>query len=117
MPTGPTAVAFSKAEISCADRILAKTWASTFPDRVDEKIALHSLRKVMIQALYDMLKITGKFSDLDLAEFVRWHNKKTSTRAYYATLSMEDCLRMVHDLDEEVLPWDIATVHKPSSLM
>ena len=107
---------YSGEELTTIDRMLAKAWASNFPDRVDEKIRPHSLRKCMVRALYDMLKITGKFSDRDVDEFVNWFNKSKATRAAYATLSRDEMCDMLASLDPEVLPWDIATVSKPPAL-
>ena len=116
-PTGPKATAFHKNEYTAADGLLASTWARTFPARVHEKIALHSLRKTTIQALYDLLKLEGKFSEQDVAEFVHWNDRKAATRAHYATLSQDEVCQMLHDLDENILPDDIATVGKPSYLV
>jgi hypothetical protein len=86
---------WSKKEYTNLDGMLARAWASTFPDRVEEKIAPHSLRKMTIQMLYDWLKLTGKFCETDIGEFVGWLSVKTSVRPHYADLSMMEYCRMI----------------------
>jgi hypothetical protein len=103
---------WSKKEYTALDTMLSKAWAHAFPDRVEEKIAPHSLRKMTIQMLYDWLKLTGKFSDADLGEFVGWLSVKTSVRPHYADLSMDEYCRMLSTADPDALPWNICTVSR-----
>ena len=112
-PTGSTATAFRTTEYGAIDLALSRAWARCFPDRVSEKIAPHSLRKMMIQALYDHLKLQGVIPDGPVGEFVGWHNIKKDTRAHYAQLSMEEALALTANIDPVALPAVIATVAVP----
>ena len=96
------------------DGLLARWWAKVFPELVHLKIAPHSLRKMTIQMLYDLLKMLGKFSDSDIGEFVGWMSvKKTvGVRCHYADLSMAEYCRMLAQADPDALPWEIATVSR-----
>jgi len=87
-PSGSRGTSFNKTEYTALDLSLARCWATNFPDRVDEKIAPHSLRKMMIQALYDHFKLTGVAPDGPVGEIVGWHSIKQITRAHYVQLSM-----------------------------
>ena len=112
-PSGPSGTSFNSTEYTALDLALARTWAKCFPRRLEEKVAPHSLRKMIIQAFYDMLKLLGVVPDEPVGEFIGWWNKKKITRASYAQLSMVEALKMLHDLDPTALPWQIATVSCP----
>ena len=112
-PTGSTGSSFNRNEYTAIDLALARLWARNFPHRITEKIAPHSLRKMMIQALFDSLTMQGLIPDVPVGEFVGWFNKKQLTRAAYAQLSMDSALKLLHDLDQTALPWRIATVACP----
>ena len=109
-PSGPSGTGFNQCEYTNLDGCVASTWGRTFPEQTDEKVAPHSLRKMLIQALYDHLKFTGKFSEADIGEYVGWISVKNATRPYYAGLGEEEYLEMLSSLDPAVLPWHVATV-------
>jgi hypothetical protein len=68
---------------------------------------------MIIQALYSSLKLLGKFSEQDIAEFIGWLSVKQSVRPHYAKLTRMEVCQMIADLDQDSLPWDMATVADP----
>ena len=56
------------------------------------------------------MKLTGKFVERDIEEFVGWFNRKKATRAAYAQLTMREALALVAGLDPDSLPWSVSTV-------
>ena len=110
-PTGPRATSFRKTEYTALDSMVQTSYSSAFPEKAGAKVQPHGCRKTLIQALYDMLKLLGKFSDGDIGEYVGWVSVKNATRPYYAGLEQDDYLEMVASLDPEALPWHIATVN------
>ena len=78
-----------------------------------EKIAPHSLRKMFVQALYDHISALGLLPDTPMGEIIGWFNRESTTRAFYAQLSMEGVLEIVSTLNPATLPVSIATVAVP----
>jgi len=111
VPLDKLATRFSLVQYTGVDRTAAKAWAVTFPLRTEGKICPHSLRKMIVQALYDWARLHGLCWDTPIGEFIGWYSVKNATRPHYAGLTRDEQLDMLHQLDPARLPRQIATVN------
>ena len=107
-PTGPNASGFNPNQFTAFDRAFARAWLNTFPDD-DSRTAPGSLRKMIIQALHDSMRLLQKFTERDIGEFIGWISTKGDIQKHYAGLGQLDMLQMLHDLDPSKLPSVITT--------
>ena len=109
--TGSRGTGFNAGELTALDAILRRSYFDLFPERAGEKVAPHSLRKMIIQALYDWLKMGGTYSEADIGEFIGWWSTKNATRPHYAGLGEEEVLAILASIDMHLLPSSISTVY------
>ena len=91
-------------------RFCATHHAKCFPQAAAVRVSSHSVRKSMVQALMDWIRIFGAtagFGSAEVGEFVGWKAVKQWVLLHYANLSMDQLCKMLHDLDPKVLPWKI----------
>jgi hypothetical protein len=135
-PTGARANRFSTTKYTGFDRCVAKAWAKTFPELSGVKMHPYSLRKMMIQALVEQMRLiqayktkiaamaatrrpmdqrivdrysTMPFTAADVGEFIGWVSTKTTVMKHYCGLSKDHMLRMLSEMDPAELPQEVVT--------